>query len=138
MAKVGKLTKLKSAIKKWPSFSAAKQTHHHHDEQQHDESAAAAAESDEPQQILHSVYVGNSRRRYLLTTEVMCHPMFQELMQRSGGVDADGQIIVRSEVVLFEHLLWMINDQINGGGDKDSSSSSQFGSMEELVDFYCC
>ncbi|CAI0419272.1 unnamed protein product [Linum tenue] len=119
MAKVGKLTKLKSAIKKWPSFSA--------DEQQHDESAAAAAESDEPQQILHSVYVGNSRRRYLLTTEVMCHPMFQELMQRSGGVDGDGQIIVRSEVVLFEHLLWMINEQVNG-----------FGSMEELVDFYCC
>ncbi|CAI0419271.1 unnamed protein product [Linum tenue] len=58
----------------------------------------------------------------------MCHPMFQELMQRSGGVDGDGQIIVRSEVVLFEHLLWMINEQ----------SSSQFGSMEELVDFYCC
>ncbi|CAI0473111.1 unnamed protein product [Linum tenue] len=129
MAKVGKLTKLKSAIKKWPSFSAAKQAHHHHHE-------AAAAESDEPQQILHSVYVGKSRRRYLLTTEVMCHPMFQELMQRSGGLDADGRIIVGSEVVLFEHLLWMINDQINGGGDRDSSS--QAGSMEELVDFYCC
>ncbi|CAI0462516.1 unnamed protein product [Linum tenue] len=57
----------------------------------------------------------------------MCHPMFQELMQRSGGLDADGQIIVGSEVVLFEHLLWMIKD-----------SSSQAGSMEELVDFYCC
>ncbi|CAI0473112.1 unnamed protein product [Linum tenue] len=57
----------------------------------------------------------------------MCHPMFQELMQRSGGLDADGRIIVGSEVVLFEHLLWMINDQINGAG-----------SMEELVDFYCC
>ncbi|CAI0462518.1 unnamed protein product [Linum tenue] len=135
MAKVGKLTKLKSAIKKWPSFSAAKQTYHHHHEQQQQE-AEAAAESDEPQKILHSVYVGKSRRRYLLTTEVMCHPMFQELMQRSGGLDADGQIIVGSEVVLFEHLLWMINDQINGGGDRDSSS--QAGSMEELVDFYCC
>ncbi|CAN0877758.1 Auxin-responsive protein SAUR78 [Linum grandiflorum] len=127
MAKVGKLTKLKSAIKRWPSFTTSKQTH---------SSSSSKHQSDDHQggEDLHQVYVGKSHRRYLLSSEVMCHPLFQELMQRSGGFDADGNVVVGSEVVLFEHLLWMINQNCGGGGGESSAS----GPMEDLVGFYCC
>ena len=39
---------------------------------------------------------------------------------------ADG-VVVSCEVVLFEHLLWMLE-----------SAETQLGSMDELVEFYNC
>ncbi|MBA0691185.1 hypothetical protein Goari_008827 [Gossypium aridum] len=77
----------------------------------------------------------------------MCHPLFQELIDRSsGGMDDDGdddhdhyhyddddndggghEVVVSCEVVLFEHLLWMLEND-----------GAQLGSMEELVEFYTC
>ncbi|KDP40654.1 hypothetical protein JCGZ_24653 [Jatropha curcas] len=117
MAKIGKLTKLKSAIKRWPSFTKLGRTN---------SSIAASTDviEDNISRELQAVYVGKSRRRYLLSSDVICHPLFQELIERSGGFD-DGQVVISCEVVLFEHLLWMLE----GGG-------SQLGSMEELADFY--
>ncbi|CAN1169081.1 Auxin-responsive protein SAUR78 [Linum perenne] len=132
MAKVGKLTKLKSAIKRWPSFTTSKLTHSSSSTDHHAQNQQDVHQQQEENDDLHQVYVGKSRRRYLLTSEVTCHPLFQELMQRSGGFDADGHIVVGSEVVLFEHLLWMINQNCGGG------EGSQFGPMEDLVGFYCC
>ncbi|CAL5195807.1 unnamed protein product [Lathyrus oleraceus] len=125
MAKLAKLTKLKSAIKRWPSLtkltrtsssvsSSSKQHEHEHEQQQQ-------------QQDLHAVYVGKSRRRYLVNAEVVQHPVFQELVDRSCC--EDGAVVVSCEVVLFEHLLWMLE---SGGNE------TQLGSMDELVEFYNC
>ncbi|KAF5732092.1 hypothetical protein HS088_TW18G00781 [Tripterygium wilfordii] len=125
MAKTGKLTKLKSAIKRWPSLSSKLGCT--------SSSIAAAAETDDEtmaaREELKEVYVGKSRRRYLLSSNTICHPLFQELIERSGGFNDDdnNQVVVACEVVLFEHLLWMLE---NGG--------SQLGSMDELIDFYTC
>ncbi|KAK8581125.1 hypothetical protein V6N13_144168 [Hibiscus sabdariffa] len=136
MAKFGKLTKLKSAIKRWPSLTKLARS----------SSSIAAAESEDKSVPagLHAVYVGKSRRRYLVGSEIICHPLLQELIDRSSGVgngiacDHDvgengggsgsgPEVVVCCEVVLFEHLLWMLE---NGG--------AQLGSMEELVEFYTC
>ena len=124
MAKVGKLTKLKSAIKRWPSLTKLTRS----------SSAIAAAESEDKSipRDLHAVYVGKSRRRYLIGSEIICHPLLRELIDRStgggNGVDDDGhEVVVSCEVVLFEHLLWMLEND-----------GAQLGSMEELVEFYTC
>jgi len=124
MAKTSKLTKLKSAIKRLPSFTKIARTN----------SSIAAADNDhidgKISKELHAVYVGKSRRRYLLSSDVICHPLFQGLIDRSGAGfgDEDNQaVVVACEVVLFEHLLWMI----------ESGGSDQLGSMEELAEFYC-
>ena len=122
MAKVGKLTKLKSAIKRWPSLTKLTRS----------SNAIAAAESEDKSipRDLHAVYVGKSRRRYLVGSEIICHPLLQELIDRSSGGDNaidDGEVVVSCEVVLFEHLLWMLEND-----------GAQLGSMEELVEFYTC
>lgn len=122
MAKTSKLTKLKSAIKRWPSFTKLARTH----------SSIAAASNDHcsdniiiAEEVFQAVYVGKSRRPYFLSSDTICHPLFQELIERSGGFDDGGEIVVSCEVVLFEHLLWMLQ-----------SNGSQLGSMEELAEFY--
>ncbi|KAK8618693.1 hypothetical protein V6N13_132676 [Hibiscus sabdariffa] len=123
MAKFGKLTKLKSAIKRWPSLTRLTRT----------SIAIAASDSEQNSNIPmghHLVHVGKSRRRYLVRSEIIFHPLFQELIDRSGGNGGgghDGEVEVSCEVVLFEHLLWMLE---NGG--------AQLGSTEELVEFYTC
>lgn len=136
MAKVGKLGKLKSAIKRWPSLTkfsrmtcncSNSSSDHHHHHHHHKVSNDVVAAEDE--QLLHAVYVGKSRRRYLVSSDVVEHPLFQELMDKSagGGYGEDGCIVVACEVVLFEHLLWMLDN-----------AEAQLGSMDELVDFYTC
>lgn len=118
MTKVGKLTKLKSAIKRWPSFT--KQL----SRARSSVVASTTNESDDvSKQELHAVYVGKTRRRYLVSSEIIDHPLFQELVEKSGEYD-DG-VAVACEVVLFEHFLWMLDNAEN-----------QLGSMDELVEFY--
>ncbi|KAJ7963335.1 Auxin-responsive family protein [Quillaja saponaria] len=117
MAKLGKLTKLKSAIKRWPTFTKLSRS-----------SSTISATSESDHQVsddLQAVYVGKSRRRYLVNSDIVEHPVFQELVDKSDN-DNDG-IVVASEVVLFEHLLWMIEND-----------GTQLGSMDELVEFYAC
>ncbi|KAF5733476.1 hypothetical protein HS088_TW17G01020 [Tripterygium wilfordii] len=129
MAKTGKLRKLKSAIKRWPSLSKLGCR------SSSIAAAAAAVETEDKtmaaREELQAVYVGKSRRRYLLSSDTICHPLFQELVERSGGFNDDdddnNQVVVACEVVLFEHLLWMIDND-----------GSQLGSMDELADFYTC
>ncbi|KAI4329048.1 hypothetical protein L6164_021354 [Bauhinia variegata] len=122
MAKVGKLTKLKSAIKRWPSLTKLSRNN----------SCVSAAGSDSGKALdkdLRAVYVGKSRRRYLVNSDIVDHPVFQELVDRSSccsGDDGNG-VTVACEVVLFEHLLWMLE-----------SAETQLGSMDELVEFYTC
>ncbi|KAL0554402.1 hypothetical protein IC582_008323 [Cucumis melo] len=124
MAKLGKLTKLKSAIKRWPSISKLSRT-----PTSSSSSAAAAVSSatlDNDNHHLHPVFVGRSRRRYLLSSDVVHHPLFQELVDKSSPNSEEEQgLVVSCEVVLFEHLLWMLEN-----------ADTQLGSADELVQFY--
>ena len=80
---------------------------------------------------LHPVYVGKSRRRYLIDADLVGHPLFQNLVDRSGGagagIGAAGGTVVGCEVVLFEHLLWMLEN-----------ADPQPESLDELVEYYAC
>ncbi|KAF8012827.1 hypothetical protein BT93_I0862 [Corymbia citriodora subsp. variegata] len=138
MAKMGKLTKLKSAIKRFPSFSKLSRSNS-------SAAAAAVAAEDDPRSAavtgaaggrdVRAVYVGKSRRRYDVSADVFEHPLFQELVDKSSlssssspSPTAAAAVVVSCEVVLFEHLLWMLE---NSGGGR-----AQLGSMDELVEFY--
>ncbi|XP_062194250.1 auxin-responsive protein SAUR76-like [Phragmites australis] len=79
---------------------------------------------------LHPVYVGKSRRRYLIAADLVGHPLFQNLVDRSGGGVGGagaGGTVVGCEVVLFEHLLWMLEN-----------ADPQPESLDELVEYYAC
>ncbi|KAL5206286.1 hypothetical protein ABZP36_034495 [Zizania latifolia] len=80
---------------------------------------------------LHPVYVGKSRRRYLIAADLVGHPLFQNLVDRSGGGAAGGVgpggTVIGCEVVLFEHLLWMLEN-----------ADPQPESLDELVEYYAC
>ncbi|KAF5179133.1 Auxin-responsive protein [Thalictrum thalictroides] len=123
MAKGGKLLKLKSVLKKWHSMSRSLG--------RTNSSISAAATSDDDysyennhnSQGLHAVYVGKSRRRYLIGSDIIDNPIVRELVDRSNGSDA--LITVDCEVVLFEHLLWMLEN-----------ADPQPESLDELVEFY--
>ena len=64
--------------------------------------------ADEVPKGLHPVYVGKSRRRYLVAEELVAHPLFRTLVDRAGA--GAGCTVVGCEVVLFEHLLWMLEN----------------------------
>ncbi|XP_078156801.1 auxin-responsive protein SAUR78-like [Carex rostrata] len=138
---MGKLGKLKCMIKRWHSSK----THHTihrtsshsstHSSQSNDDtwksnwrttSSSSFQGADEIPVGLHPVYVGQARRRYLVTTQVLCHPLFQTLVERTG-TGTDGAAVVGCEVVLFEHLLWMLEN-----------ADPQPESLDELVEFYAC
>ncbi|KAH1033305.1 hypothetical protein J1N35_045479 [Gossypium stocksii] len=118
-----KLTKLLSVLKKLNSFNSK--------QSRTPTSTAAVAASDiiyneESSADLHPVYVGKSRRRYLISSDIIDNPLFRELAERSVE-DDDAVINVSCEVVLFEHLLWMLEN-----------ADPQPESLEELVEFYAC
>ncbi|XP_042481621.1 auxin-responsive protein SAUR78-like [Macadamia integrifolia] len=136
MAKRGKLTKLKSVLKRWQSMNKFGRSNG-------GSSIAAANPSDDDdegslgmagaggklvlhQGGLHPVYVGKSRRRYLISSDVIEHPLFRELVEKSEGSDS---ITVGCEVVLFQHMLWML---------ENAEPHVQQESLDELVDFYAC
>ncbi|CAF2083698.1 hypothetical protein HID58_021747 [Brassica napus] len=130
MAKFGKLTKLKSVIKKWPSFIK-----NHHSSTVSTTTSATATEVSKCND-LRLVYVGKSRRPYMLSSHVIDHPLFQELLDRSSRFmeERHKTILVACEVVLFEHLLWMLNNSCSDHNDDDDDCEG--GSVEELAEFY--
>ncbi|KAK7281343.1 hypothetical protein RIF29_09235 [Crotalaria pallida] len=132
MAK-GKLTKLKSVLKKWNSFSSSSSTTTtnnikrstvvSNDESNSSSSSPLALE-------LRPVFVGKTRRRYLLSSDVVGHPLFQELVEKSDDKYVEelaDKVYVACEVVLFEHLLWMIEN-----------ADPKPESFDELAEFYAC
>ncbi|CAL5005912.1 unnamed protein product [Urochloa decumbens] len=135
MAKGG-LGKLRCMVRRWhssgriisraPPLSPG-------EEDGHDSAAVARGGAsfhgaDEVPKGLHPVYVGKSRRRYLVAEDLAGHPLFQTLVHRTGagGAAAEtGCTVVGCEVVLFEHLLWMLEN-----------ADPQPESLDELVDYY--
>ncbi|XP_020255205.1 uncharacterized protein LOC109832185 [Asparagus officinalis] len=114
-----KLSKLKSMLKRLQSFSGR---------QPSTPTESPYTDTCQSPTDLHPVYVGQSRRRYLITAQLAEHPLLQELLQRSrtGGEVTSGAV-VGCEVVLFDHLLWMLE---NGEGENES--------VAELVEYYAC
>ena len=130
MAKGG-LGKLRCMIRRWHSSSRIARTSPPAiDDDGAIVSGGGGASSfhgaDEVPKGLQPVYVGKSRRRYLIAEELVCHPLFQTLVDLTGGAVA-GPTVVGCEVVLFEHLLWMLEN-----------ADPQPESLDELVDYYAC
>jgi hypothetical protein len=132
MAKGG-LSKLRCMIKRWHSSSRIARAPPSPGPGEDDRCAARGASfhgADEVPEGLHPVYVGKSRRRYLVAEELVGHPLFQTLFDRIGGGGtgaAAAGTVVGCEVVLFEHLLWMLEN-----ADPPPES------LDELVDYYAC
>ncbi|VAI32545.1 auxin-responsive protein SAUR76-like [Triticum dicoccoides] len=143
MAKGGLSSKLKCMIRRWHSSSRISRTPSavSHGGEEEDPwgrgvggggggGAASFHGADGVPPGLHPVYVGKSRRRYLIAADLVCHPLFQNLVDRSGGGvggDGAGGTIIGCEVVLFEHLLWMLEN-----------ADPQPESLDELVEYYAC
>ncbi|XP_059318840.1 auxin-responsive protein SAUR76-like [Lycium ferocissimum] len=133
MTKGGKLTKIKSVLKKMQSFKLSRVNSINntimmttsHNSSLDDDSYNSYDDNNNNNNNLHPVYVGKSRRRYLVTSDVVDHPLFRELVERTGG--SDDYVTVGCEVVLFEHLLWMLQN-----------ADPQPESLDELVEFYSC
>ncbi|XP_048130674.1 auxin-responsive protein SAUR76 [Rhodamnia argentea] len=91
---------------------------------------------DEPRE---TVLVGSSRKRYVISSKHLSHPLLSALIQKSSSSssppsstkqkpgDGDGVIQVKCEVVLFDHLLWMLDNA-------DPSIGPE--SLEELAELY--
>ncbi|KAF5815146.1 putative small auxin-up RNA [Helianthus annuus] len=71
-----------------------------------------------------TVFVGSTRKRYVIDSKYLSHPVVNALIERSG----DGnKAVVNCEVVLFDHLLWMLeNSDMNLNSD----------SLDELAGLY--
>ncbi|PKA47067.1 hypothetical protein AXF42_Ash011741 [Apostasia shenzhenica] len=129
MAKNWKLNKLRCMIKRWHSSNRIHRTASGggggSTRSPEDEWKAASFHGDEIPAGFQPVYVGKSHRRYLVSSEIVDHPLFRNLFERSAGGGA--ATVVGCEVVLFEHLLWMLEN-----------ADPQPESLDELVDYYAC
>ena len=98
--------------------------------------AAAAVDADDDGAAASGgavVLVGSSRRRYVISAEHLSHPLIAALIGDEGR-RRDGQpAIVNCEVVLFDHLLWMLDN-----ADNDDLRTDDGAAMRELAQLYAC
>ncbi|KAI3456710.1 hypothetical protein Pfo_013373 [Paulownia fortunei] len=76
------------------------------------------------------IFVGSSRRRYVISSKYLNHPLLNALIEKSkqeSGPGGDPDLSVKCEVVLFDHLLWMLEN-----ADPNLTSDS----LEELAELY--
>ena len=88
-----------------------------------------------------AMYVGEEKRRFLVKTHILNHPLFSVLLEKAKeefGFEQKGGLSIACEVVLFEHLLWMMENkhldylrQVDGSSliDRDAE-------LCELLDCY--
>ncbi|KAJ4781059.1 SAUR-like auxin-responsive protein family [Rhynchospora pubera] len=74
------------------------------------------------------VFVGSSRRPYVISSKHLNHPLISALIDRSR-LNSEEEILVKCEVVLFDHLLWML-DNADLEADVDEST------LKELAELY--
>ncbi|KAL6998973.1 hypothetical protein U1Q18_000139 [Sarracenia purpurea var. burkii] len=87
-------------------------------------------DDDEQYQSRQTILVGRSRRQYVISSKYLNHPLLNALIDRSkqnSDAAGDDYIAVECEVVLFDHLLWMLEN-----ADPNFTSDS----LEELADLY--
>lgn len=75
-----------------------------------------------------TIFVGSTRKRYVISSKYLNHPLLNALINKSKekGID-ENVLVVNCEVVLFDHLLWMLENA-------DPKFSSE--SLEELAELY--
>ncbi|XP_010272249.1 PREDICTED: uncharacterized protein LOC104608079 [Nelumbo nucifera] len=73
-----------------------------------------------------TIFVGSSRRRYSISSKHLNHPLISALIEKSKHNTGDDRT-VKCEVVLFDHLLWMLEN-----ADPNLTSES----LEELAELY--
>lgn len=59
-----------------------------------------------------AVYVGEERRRFVICTQWLNHRLFKALLDKSEqeyGFRHKGGLTLACEVVLFEHLVWLLS-----------------------------
>ncbi|CAJ1978409.1 unnamed protein product [Sphenostylis stenocarpa] len=76
-----------------------------------------------------TIFVGSTRKRYVISKKYLNHPLLNELINKSKpkGSNESSVLVVNCEVVLFDHLLWMLENA-------DPKFSSE--SLEELAELY--
>ncbi|CAJ1950040.1 unnamed protein product [Sphenostylis stenocarpa] len=75
-----------------------------------------------------TVLVGSARKQYVIKSKYLNNPLLKALINKSNQEGNDESVlIVNCEVVLFDHLLWMIEN-----------ADPMFGSdsLEELTELY--
>ncbi|KAK9132836.1 hypothetical protein Scep_012364 [Stephania cephalantha] len=72
------------------------------------------------------ILVGSTRRRYVIRAKYLSHPLLNALIDNSNE-SPGGLISIKCEVVLLDHLLWMLE---NAGPTLSSES------LEELAQLY--
>lgn len=87
---------------------------------------------DQEREDCETIFVGSSRRRYVISSKYLNHPLLNALIQKSKreagpGPGTDSDLAVKCEVVLFDHLLWMLEN-----ADPNLTSDS----LEELAELY--
>nr|XP_043622357.1 auxin-responsive protein SAUR76 [Erigeron canadensis] len=95
--------------------------------------------SDSEQDPKEPVYVGSTRKRYVISSKYLCHPLVNALIEKvktNGDVhdndnDNDNNVVsvINCEVVLFDHLLWMLDNN----ADLNASTTD---SLDELAELY--
>ncbi|XP_055824659.1 auxin-responsive protein SAUR76 [Solanum dulcamara] len=76
-----------------------------------------------------TIFVGNSRRRYVIKSKYLSHPLLNALIEKSKQKHGEkDHLSVKCEVVLFDHLLWLLEN-----ADPNNLNSDSF---EELADLY--
>ncbi|KAJ9691331.1 hypothetical protein PVL29_013491 [Vitis rotundifolia] len=89
-----------------------------------EETFADMTEEEEHQE---TVYVGSKRRQYAVSSKHLKHPLLNALIEEKSKQGPGGVISVNCEVVLFDHLLWMLDNA-------DPKLTSE--SLEELAELY--
>ena len=76
-----------------------------------------------------TIFVGSTRKKYLISSKYLGHPLLNALIEKPKlGTNGDENVlVVKCEVVLFDHLLWMLEN-----ADPNFSSDS----FEELAELY--
>ncbi|KAK7257041.1 hypothetical protein RIF29_30723 [Crotalaria pallida] len=76
-----------------------------------------------------TIFVGSTRKRYVISAKFLNHPLLNALINKSKqkGNDNENVLVVNCEVVLFDHLLWMLEN-----ADPKFNSDS----LEELAELY--
>ncbi|KAI5076849.1 hypothetical protein GOP47_0008914 [Adiantum capillus-veneris] len=147
-----KMTRMKSYVKKWQSLSKVGKVHTYYGSYDMDmenddtdmetcnvdNANSAAASSSFSQggrgstvpEGFSVVFVGKARRRYAVHARLLQHPLFKALQQRSetSGINQSLGITLGCEVVLFEHMLWML--------ESDDPALQSTDSIHELAELY--
>ncbi|XP_027337841.1 auxin-responsive protein SAUR76-like [Abrus precatorius] len=75
-----------------------------------------------------TIFVGSTRKQYMISSKYLNHPLLKALINKSKQKGSDESVlVVNCEVVLFDHLLWML---------ENADPKFGYDSFEELAELY--